>query len=208
MSVRVGSVSTLDDPNSPQSKASEWILEECAANPPIDPCDEQQILLNEQRYALAVMYYSLGGDNWNYGANPGLVIEEEGVWMSPLNYCEWGVDVEGGNNDGLSYNMLECDDFGNVLNLNLRECYVVYGRFFLMFTYCIAERCLTAHTTHHSNTIRIKQHARPHPTRTRNPPIPNLLHLILQRPNRTHPHIPRPHHPPPNIRCRIQQHER
>ncbi|KAL7472640.1 hypothetical protein ACHAXS_013019 [Conticribra weissflogii] len=115
VSVRVGTVDALDDPTSPQSLASEWILEECDSDPPIDPCTETQIILNEQRYALAVMYFSLGGDNWNYGA----IGSGEGEWMSPLNYCEWGPTIQ--TQDGGSYEMLECDEFGNVLNLNMQS---------------------------------------------------------------------------------------
>jgi len=115
VSVRVGTVDALDDPASPQSLASEWILEECDNDPPIDPCTETQIILNEQRYALAVMYFSLGGDNWNYGA----IGSGEGEWMSPLNYCEWGPTIQ--TQGGGSYEMLECDEFGNVLNLNMQS---------------------------------------------------------------------------------------
>ena len=97
-----------------------WILEECDASTPIDPCDTTQLLLNEQRYALAVMYFSLGGDAWNSGSNPDLDEDAgSGVWLSGLNYCEWGAEISGAN--GGSYNQLVCDEFGNVLNLNLRE---------------------------------------------------------------------------------------
>eukprot|EP00956_Cyclotella_meneghiniana_P043819 scaffold289406_cov103-Cyclotella_meneghiniana.AAC.1 len=120
VSVRVGTTAALDDPNSPQSRASAWIVEECDADPPIDPCDIAFLNLNEQRYALAVMYFSLGGDDWNNGANPGQdAAAPAGQWMSGLNYCEWGAEISG--EDGNSYNQLVCDEFGNVLNLNLRE---------------------------------------------------------------------------------------
>lgn len=119
VSERVGTVAALDDPTSPQSKASNWIVEECDADVPIDPCTESQIFLNEQRYALAVMYFSLGGDQWNEGANPTLNKDAgEGVWMSGLNYCDWNSEVSGAN--GI-YSQLICDEFGNVMSLNLRE---------------------------------------------------------------------------------------
>lgn len=119
VSVRVGTVDQLQFTNSPQYLASEWILEECDAVIPIDPCTASQIILNEQRYALAVMYFSLGGDDWNAGSNPGLDKRApEGTWLSGLNYCSWGTEISGANG---SYNQLVCDQFGNVLNLNLRE---------------------------------------------------------------------------------------
>ena len=119
VSVRMGTVAALDDPTSPQSQARDWILEECDATIPIDPCTESQLPFIEQRYALAVMYFSLGGDGWNAGANPGQeAAAAPGQWMSGLNYCEWGPEISG--NKGV-YDQLVCDEFGNVLNLNLRK---------------------------------------------------------------------------------------
>ena len=123
VSVRMGTVEALDDPSSPQSQARDWILEECDASIPIDPCTASQIILNEQRYALAVMYFGLGGDSWNAGAYPGQVARaladaRPGIWMTRLNYCEWGAEITGA---GGSFNQVVCDEQGNVLNLNLRK---------------------------------------------------------------------------------------
>ena len=68
------------------------------------------------------MYYSLGGDGWNTGANPGADKGAgPGAWLSGLNYCDWDTELSGQSG---SYNQLVCDEFGNVLNLNLRECIV------------------------------------------------------------------------------------
>ena len=121
VSVRMGTTEALDDPNSPQSQARDWIVEECDAAIPIDPCTASQLILNEQRYGLAVMYFSLGGDSWNAGANPGQdAAAGPGQWMSALNYCEWGAEITG---TGGAFKQLVCDDLGNVLNLNLRKCY-------------------------------------------------------------------------------------
>jgi hypothetical protein len=119
VSVRMGTTAALDDPSSPQSQARDWILEECDAVIPIDPCTASQLILNEQRYGLAVMYFGLGGDSWNAGANPGQdAAAGPGQWMSGLNYCEWGAEITG---QGGSFDQLVCDDQGNVLNLNLRK---------------------------------------------------------------------------------------
>jgi hypothetical protein len=116
LSSRMGTLDALDDPSSPQYQARDWIIEECDAATPIDPCDVE---LNEQRYALAVVYFGLGGDSWNAGANPGLDRNApQGQWMSGLNYCKWGAEIPG---QGAPYNQLVCDEFGNVLNLNLRK---------------------------------------------------------------------------------------
>lgn len=65
------------------------------------------------------MYFSLGRDDWNGGSNPGLDKRApEGTWLSGLNYCDWGTEISGANG---SYNQLVCDQFGNVLNLNLQS---------------------------------------------------------------------------------------
>lgn len=65
------------------------------------------------------MYFGLGGDSWNKGANPGQdAAAGPGQWMSGLNYCEWGPGIS--STDG-SLKLLVCDEQGNVLNLNLRK---------------------------------------------------------------------------------------
>jgi hypothetical protein len=120
VSLRVGTTDHLNDLDSAQSKATAWLIEQCDADPPIDPCDDSLLNLTEQRYALAVMYFSLGGDEWYNESNHGLYLDAPaGRWMSGSDYCDWGADIEG--EEGSSYNQLVCDDFGNVLNLNLRE---------------------------------------------------------------------------------------
>jgi len=111
-------VESLQDPTSPQSKAAEWILKECEAEVPIDPCTPSQLEYNEQRYALAVLYFSLTGDGWNDGSNSNLdPSAPAGTWMSSLDYCEWGTEISGANG---SYNQLVCNDEGHVINLNLQ----------------------------------------------------------------------------------------
>lgn len=119
LSNRVGTVDELQNPNSPQSKASAWIIDECNADDdPIDPCTPSQLVYNEQRYALAVLYFSLSGDGWNAGSNAGLdKSAAAGVWMSGLDYCDWGAGITGDNG---SYNQLVCNDNGHVVNLNLQ----------------------------------------------------------------------------------------
>ena len=118
VSLRVStSNETLDDADSAQYRASEWLLEECDAAVPIDTCAESQMLLNEQRYALAVMYFSMGGEGWNEGSNPNLDEDAgEGTWLSGLDYCDWGTTVT-----GWWGKQLICDDFGNVLKFQLGE---------------------------------------------------------------------------------------
>ena len=116
VSERMGTTGALDDPNSPQSQARDWIIEECDAFIPIVPAG----VLTKQRYGLAVMYFALGGDSWYDGSNPDLDADiGPDHWMSGLNYCEWGAKYPPCS--GCPENQLVCDDAGNVLNLNLRE---------------------------------------------------------------------------------------
>ena len=88
----LSSVESLQDPKSPQSKAVDWLVE-----------DEQT---NEmgwsgyelvQRYVLAVLYLSTGGDNWSSGT----------TWFLSPSVCGWG-----------SRN-LKCNGSGLVQNINL-----------------------------------------------------------------------------------------
>ncbi|KAL3783278.1 hypothetical protein ACHAW5_010270 [Stephanodiscus triporus] len=119
VSERVGTTEAQSDQMSPQSKARDWIIEECDAVTPIEYCGETQLILNEQRYALAVMYFSLGGDEWNVGSNPGPDKSAgPGKWLSGLNYCDWGSEITSANG---SYDQMVCDEFGNVLYLNLQS---------------------------------------------------------------------------------------
>ena len=64
---------TLLDVGSPQYKAANWIADE----------DPMQLDINdpgfEQRYAMAVFYYSLDGDNWN----------SKSGWLSGESECSW-----------------------------------------------------------------------------------------------------------------------
>ena len=62
----------LQDPSTPQYKAFAWLED----NPNLGTYSDQQIL---RRYALAVLFYSTGGDTWD--KNDG--------WLSNLNECDW-----------------------------------------------------------------------------------------------------------------------
>jgi hypothetical protein len=125
ISIRVGTAGHLNDTNSAQSKALAWMVQQCYAVPSIDPCNASLITLTEQRYALAVMYFSLGGDGWEYGANPDLDPNAPpGQWMSYLNHCEWSTEIV--EQDWRLYNQLVCDEFGNVLNLNFSELIFIH----------------------------------------------------------------------------------
>ena len=63
----------LMEVGSPQYRAARWISEE----------DAIQLDMNDasfkQRYAMAVLYYSLNGDGWNVVNN----------WLSEASECDW-----------------------------------------------------------------------------------------------------------------------
>ncbi|GFH57320.1 hypothetical protein CTEN210_13796 [Chaetoceros tenuissimus] len=105
----------LQDPMSPQSQAKKWLLEEdtfqvlCAKNCRRDSGGPDNGLVGAvyQRYAAAVFYFSLGGDNdeWFECAQDSAtctfqptilegddveIIFGENKWLSDVSECEWG----------------------------------------------------------------------------------------------------------------------
>jgi len=80
--------------DSPQSKALAWIEND---HPQVDTGDESILIT---RYTLMVLYFSLGGENW----------ESKGFWGTSQNECRW-VNID-------------CDDDGNVRSLNLSSLFL------------------------------------------------------------------------------------
>ena len=70
--ISVGGASALEDPDSPQSQALEWIL----GNAFLNTYSKPKIL---QRYVLAALYYSTLGDSWTNNAG----------WLTDEDDCEW-----------------------------------------------------------------------------------------------------------------------
>jgi hypothetical protein len=83
----------LYDSSTPQHQALQWIRTQNANN-----MFEEPIIL--QRYALAVLYYSTGGDNWRRSR----------TWLTSANECEWFLAVSG---------MSACDSAGNIVTIRL-----------------------------------------------------------------------------------------
>lgn len=75
----------LDDPNSPQAKATKWISDEDDFQIDIpDPLKGVSGLSYSdsrftERWALAVFYFSTGGEAWRYNLK----------FMQPIDHCEW-----------------------------------------------------------------------------------------------------------------------
>lgn len=99
----------MDTPGSPQSLATNWLINEDGAF----LCPDDPFLT--QRYAAAVFYYSTEGDRWNQCSAPanvndpaqvaeanaactiqveGMVVEEmqsgSDAWLTPSSECQWG----------------------------------------------------------------------------------------------------------------------
>jgi len=134
----VSSPTDLQNPNSPQSKARNWILFEDTFDsfcPP--PCNRDGTYGGViQRYTLAVFYFATAGDEtwlscgrnskqdcipnltW-FAGDPNQYISGEATWLEPVSECYWG---------GLSCKMdTECIDrieFGKV-NVILGTIHVI-----------------------------------------------------------------------------------
>ena len=87
------------DPTSPQYRALEWL----STNPP--SIEELKFRPLMQKYMLAVLYYSTGGDQW---------LDNTG-WMSTEDECEWFASSNTGSLCDLTGRVIEIDLRGNNL---------------------------------------------------------------------------------------------
>jgi Leucine-rich repeat (LRR) protein len=85
----------LQDPNSPQSMALQWL--ESSANSDISTVESYL-----QRYALATLYYATNGNEWN----------DNTAWLSNTNECSW---ISTASSLGI------CDEFGRYTELDLQD---------------------------------------------------------------------------------------
>jgi hypothetical protein len=106
VNVGVSTRTTLEeDQESPQYKAANWIahVDEYQIPLPsgvgVDAADELPLHTRfTERYALAVIYFALGGDSWKYKMQ----------FMEPKDHCEWYQDF--------------VTTTGNILRLGVSEC--------------------------------------------------------------------------------------
>ena len=94
----------LDDPNSAQFKAARWMALEDAKQLPLFPIVSHRFL---QRYALATIYFSTGGENWLYDLN----------FASPKrDECHWNHKFR--QSHGASYDLgVGCDSDNQVTSV-------------------------------------------------------------------------------------------
>lgn len=106
---------TLDDNDSAQAQALEWLINEDALDPPL--CPEEGTCQAVQRYIMASFYFASGGGDWGQCnapdeytpnsiaaandecnrvvsafpvANPRIGATSTDAWLTPVNECEWG----------------------------------------------------------------------------------------------------------------------
>lgn len=81
----IATQAALNDPNSPQAKATKWIADEDAFNieipNPLEGISGKSYADSRftERWALAVFYFSMGGDEWRYTLK----------FMQPIDHCDW-----------------------------------------------------------------------------------------------------------------------
>ena len=117
----VSNLSVVSTVGTPQNEATTWIINKDAKH----LCPNDPTL--KRRYALAVFYYSTRGDRWlecsapSNLTNPASVVAANAncsiqtfptsgsdAWLTPNSECQWG---------GIA-----CDDFGEVVALDLGTC--------------------------------------------------------------------------------------
>ena len=101
---RFGDIALLEDADSPQGKAVQWLAETDPAELPVPPTMEYKDSFRfVQRYSLAVAFYAWGG--WNTTEVPFLTGDNE---------CNW-------NTGGESAVGAQCNHHNEVSSLNLRK---------------------------------------------------------------------------------------
>jgi hypothetical protein len=87
------------DANSPQAKALAWLENDPQYH------DYRRVYRLNQRYALAVFYYSMNGDSW----------ENRTGWLSDDNECTWYMEDDGDDHCGADSRLTLLDLFDNDL---------------------------------------------------------------------------------------------
>jgi hypothetical protein len=83
----------LNNPNTPQYAAFDWMMNEDPANLDLDSLPVKEL---EQRYIAALLYFSMGGDDW----------DDDCGFMQESSVCEW--------KDASTGKGLHCDPEGSI----------------------------------------------------------------------------------------------
>ena len=110
--------SVLNNPSTPEAKAANWIANEDSFNLEIP----QGGTMNRfsERWALAVIYFSTGGDQWRYKLN----------FLQPIDHCDWYDRFVDPNGYIIRQGVTECQRFdqgGDEMVTKLEICkFVVF----------------------------------------------------------------------------------
>lgn len=115
----------LSDKNAAQHKAAEWIMhipeEEDFSNSSnsddnIIICPHDKNVM--QRYAIAVLYFSLGGEQWHNSYN---------FLSRNINECEWGSISNSNGSINNSDNVVKCNALGEITEIIIGKFCVPYS---------------------------------------------------------------------------------
>lgn len=102
----------LNDPNSPQAKATNWIAEEDVfeIEIPTFPNGNGGVPYSStrfaERWALAVFYYATDGANWRYNLN----------FLEPIDHCDWFDRFVDPTGSIIRQGVTECQQFAPAFN--------------------------------------------------------------------------------------------
>ncbi|CAB9502108.1 serine threonine-protein kinase BRI1-like [Seminavis robusta] len=101
----ISALQDLEDPNSPQYQAADWMANEDESELDLD--GDTNLPAITQRYVLMVFYFAMGGPNWAHGLN----------FLEPVNECEWNLDAIVGDGLPRTYGFTCFGDTGTVRRL-------------------------------------------------------------------------------------------
>ena len=134
LALTVTDASTLDNSDSAQARALDWLVNEDALDPPVCPDDGECKAL--QRYIMASFYFASGGGSWDQCNapdeytpaaiaaanaqcdrvvtpfpvnNPRIGDTATNAWLTPVNECEWGGLACWGTTDNRRFCMDQID---------------------------------------------------------------------------------------------------
>ena len=108
------STDALKDPDSPQSKAAKFMVDSIGIEVPTETTDPFSSFQWMERYALAVFYYALNGDNWLY---------RESFLARTLPSCQWFSTVlTSGGTRAVGASCTDASDRVNTLQFCKYEC--------------------------------------------------------------------------------------
>lgn len=98
----------LNDPNSPQAKATKWITDLDEYRIEIPDSSQGTDSRFTERWSLAVLYYETDGDNWKFKLN----------FLDAIDHCEWYDLFLDPNRRVVRYGISECQKFAPAFDVD------------------------------------------------------------------------------------------